>query len=120
MWRSEVERWTQPGTLGSGMKSLIHITRGLIRDTAARRWCMFVVVLVAAMMVFLGSTFLEGWLEEKPFVFLSYWLICAWLTLLSFLLAAYDLLMVRASGKVARALLKKRMEDHEDEPGGNP
>lgn len=103
------------------MKNLIHITRGLIRDTIARRWCMFVVVLVAVLMVFLGSTFLERPLEERPLVFLGYWLICAWLTLLSVLLAAYDLLVVRASGQAARAVLKQRIleekDDHEDHPG---
>ena len=90
------------------MRFLLSVTRGIIRDTVVRRWCMFVVVLVALIMVFLGSTFLAGTLEAAPWVFIFYWLICVWLTLLAMLLALYDLLVVRAAGKIARKTSRSR------------
>jgi hypothetical protein len=54
-------------------------------------------------MVFLGVTFLESPLVNRPWIFVGYWLFCGWLTLIALLLAVYDMLRVRSD-----AVTKKR------------
>ncbi len=78
-----------------------HAARGLIRDQTARRKVMFWTVIVAVVMLFLGSTFLAPWLEPKlhPGWFMFYWLACAWVTVTAVLLAIFDLLLVRVQAR---------------------
>ena len=66
---------------------------------------MFVVIIIALLMLFSGATFLSGWLSQSPWLFMGYWFVCAWLTLLAILLAAFDLLMVRIEARVAKRKL---------------
>jgi protein-S-isoprenylcysteine O-methyltransferase Ste14 len=84
-----------------------HATRGVIRDQNTRRKTMFVVVVVALVLLFSGSTFLRSTLNprEHPVWFIFYWLVCAWLTLLAVLLALFDLLAVRAQARAVRKAL---------------
>ncbi|MEI8341876.1 MAG: hypothetical protein WCH43_10130 [Verrucomicrobiota bacterium] len=77
------------------MKLVILITKGLIRDRNMRRATMFAVAIAAMLMVFLGSFFV-GSKEVNPWVFLGYWMGCAWLTVLLLLLTLYDLIAIRA------------------------
>jgi hypothetical protein len=88
------------------MKTLILITKGIIRDVTVRRWVMFVVVLVALLMLFCGATFLNAFLLRRPVCFLVFWGACAWLTLAAMLLAVYDLLILRARGRRERERLR--------------
>lgn len=94
-----------------------HAARGLVRDQRTRRWAMFVVVLVAVLLLFLGSTFLAPVLDphQRPGWFICYWGVCAWLTVTAVLLALFDLLIVRAQGRTARRILAERL-DELDEP----
>ena len=88
----------------------IHVTRGLIRDQNMRRKTMFVLLVVALVLLFLGSTFLQSFINpgEHPVWFILYWLVCAWLTLTAMLLALFDLFAVRAQArKAARELLSQ-------------
>jgi hypothetical protein len=89
-----------------------HSARGLIRDQTTRRWAMFVALLVAMVMLFLGSTFLQGILSphEHPGWFVLFWLGCAWLTLTALLLALFDLLMTRARSRGAKRELREMFE----------
>ncbi len=98
------------------IKGLILVTRGILRATEVRRWAMFIVVLAALLMLFLGATFLEGALMSRPVLFVSYWLICGWLTLLSILLALYDLLIMRAAARATRARMRREMLEDDEEP----
>ena len=88
-----------------------HATRGLIRDRAMRRKTMFVVVLVALVFLFSGSTFLESALNprEHPVWFTLFWLICAWLALTALLLAVFDMLMVRTAARRAERILRSQV-----------
>lgn len=99
------------------MKLLIAISRGILRDFRARRLAMMGVSLAALLMVFVGSVPLGGWLREHPLWFLLFWAACAWLTACAFLLAIFDLLMVRAEGKRKRAALAKEILEGEDDGG---
>lgn len=86
----------------------VHATRGLVRDQNARRKTMFLAVLVAALLLFCGSTFLAPVLDPhaRPGWFIFFWFVCAWITVLATLLAVFDLLLVRAEGRAARRRLK--------------
>lgn len=66
---------------------------------------MFVVVLVALAMLFLGATFLGGLLREHPVVFIIYWVACGWFAFTSILLALYDLLALRIEERDSRRRL---------------
>jgi hypothetical protein len=90
----------------------IHTARGLIRDQTTRRWTMFITLLVAMLMLFAGSTFLQGLLSphEHPGWFIVFWLVCAWLTVTALLLAIFDLLMVRVRSRMTRKDLRETLE----------
>jgi len=90
---------------------VIHATRGLIRDPNARRKTMFIVVLIALVLLFSGSTFLESALNphEHPIWFILFWLICAWLALTALLLAIFDMLMLRMAARKAERILRSQV-----------
>ncbi len=87
-------------------KFIIQVSRGLIRNARARRLVMFYSVLIALVLLFLGAVFQWPPPREHPLLFVGYWFVCAWLTLLAVLLALYDLLKVRAEAQRARRLLE--------------
>jgi hypothetical protein len=78
------------------------IAKGIIRDQNTRRHTMFFVILAALLLLFCGVTFLNSSLVERPMIFILFWGACAWLTILSILLAIYDLLVVRARARALR------------------
>jgi hypothetical protein len=90
----------------------LHATRGVIRDQSTRRWTMFAVLLVAMVLLFGGTTFLQPFLSprEHPAWFILFWLACAWLTLLALLLAIFDLLMVRIQSRAGRRVLRQKFD----------
>lgn len=93
----------------------LHAARGLVRDQRSRRMVMFVVVIVALVMLFLGSTFLAPALDPKlrPGWFIFYWAVCGWVTFTAVLLAVFDLLLVRAQARAERRGLAERLEQAE-------
>lgn len=90
----------------------IHATRGLLRDQHARRKIMAVSLVVAVVLLAGGLTLLRPWLDphEHPLRFILYWLACAWETVLVFLLALLDLLLVRAQARAARKALQEQID----------
>lgn len=92
------------------MKFVILITKGLIRDQQMRRTTMFAVALAAMMMAFFGSIFF-GSKDVNPWLFICYWLGCAWLTGLLLLLALYDLITLRSKVLVEQRKLKSEFLD---------
>ena len=91
---------------------VIHATRGVIRDQKTRRRVMVFVLTAALVLMIFGSTVLQKVLNprERPGWFLFFWLVCAWLTTTAILLAAFDLLMLRAEARKAKRELRKEME----------
>ena len=91
---------------------VIHATRGVIRDQVVRRKTMFVLMLTALVLLFAGSTFLQGIISprEHPFWFIFYWLACAWVTVTAMLLAVFDLLMVRLEARRAERQLRENLK----------
>jgi type VI protein secretion system component VasK len=99
-------------------RTILLMTRGIILDPRARRWAMFILLLVALCMVFAGSTFLSGSIDT-PWSFIVYWGICGWLTLAALLLALWDLLLLRAAARRERRQLEKQIAGqppHDEEP----
>jgi protein-S-isoprenylcysteine O-methyltransferase Ste14 len=91
----------------------LHAARGLVRDQQTRRRTMLAVVIVALVMLFLGSTFLAPVLDPhvRPGWFIFYWAVCAWITMTAVLLAIFDLLLVRAQGRAAKRSLAEKLDD---------
>lgn len=92
---------------------VVHATRGLIRDQSARRKTMFVLLVVALVLLFAGSTFLSSILNPRVHLWLSilFWAVCLWLTLTAMLLALFDLLVVRAQARKAERLLRGELPE---------
>ncbi|HEY4782789.1 MAG TPA: hypothetical protein VIH54_13295 [Chthoniobacterales bacterium] len=90
---------------------VVHATRGVIRDQTARRKTMFVLLVVALVFLFAGSTLLHSILNPRahPVWFIFYWLVCGWLTVTAMLLALFDLVVVRAEARKAEKLLRPEL-----------
>src|SRR5437868_10069817 len=90
---------------------VLHATRGLIRDQSTRRWTMFVVLILAMVLLFAGTTFLQPFLSprEHPGWFIFFWVACAWLTFLALLLAVFDLLTLKIQRRAARKILREKL-----------
>ena len=84
---------------------VVHATRGIIRDPNTRRWTMFGTLLLALLLLFVGSTLLQPILREHPVWFIVFCFFVAWLTLTAILLALFDLLIVRAQARRAKRIL---------------
>lgn len=92
---------------------LRQLARATLFDLQRRRSAMFYSVVAAGVLLVLGATLLEDWLHGNLTRFLVYWLVCAWLTMLSVLLALFDLLILRAQGRRMQRELRERL----DSPG---
>jgi hypothetical protein len=89
----------------------VHSARGLVRDRSARRWSMFMAVIIAVVLLFTGSTFLRPVLRAHPIWFILLWFACAWFTLLALLLALFDLLLLRAESREAKRDLARKLSE---------
>ncbi len=97
-------------------KFVIQASKGLIRHPRARRLVMFYSVLAALVMLFVGTVFQWPPPREHPLLFLAYWAVCAWITLLAVLLALYDLMKVRADAqRLRRELAEEHLEKKADD-----
>ena len=89
-----------------------HVTRGVIREQRIRRMVMFVIILVAMLMLFAGTTFLQETLDHHVHAawFILYWLACGWLTVTALLLALFDMLVIRAQARAARKAFRNEFK----------
>lgn len=98
-------------------KFIIQVSKGLIRNQRARRILMFYGVLAALVLLFAGATFLDPSLRARPLLFIAYWAVCAWITLLAVLLALFDMLIVRGNVRRERSRLEQEyLEKHPNDP----
>jgi small-conductance mechanosensitive channel len=88
---------------------VVHATRGLIRDQSMRRKTMFVLLAVAMVLLFSGSTFLAFLLDPRQHLIWSllFWFTVVWLSLTAMLLALFDMLIVRANARRAERMLRE-------------
>lgn len=86
----------------------LHSARGLIREQRMRRNTMFILLVVALILLFCGSVFLHPFLDwhVHPVWFMLFWFVCIWLTFTAFLLAVFDILIVRAQARKAEKILR--------------
>ena len=89
---------------------VLQLTKGLLRDPKMRRSLTFYIMLVALVMLFFGWVFLsEKWAREHVWLFIGYWGICAWFTFSAFLLALFDILLIRAADRAKRRMLEAEL-----------
>ena len=94
------------------LRTILLLTKGIIRDQRMRRLVMFWVMMAALVMLFLGSWLLsDRWARENPWLYIGYWFVCAWLALTGMLLAVLDILLLRAMQRAARRVLEKKLVD---------
>ena len=86
-----------------------------------RRKMMSALIVLAALMLIAGSTFLQETLNPREHAvrFILFWLACAWFTITALLLALFDALMVRAQGRAARKVLQQQCSRSPDSDGGD-
>jgi hypothetical protein len=96
----------------------MHSARGLIRDQRMRRNTMFVLLVIALVLLFCGSTFLRPILDhhQHPGWFMLFWFACIWLTFTAFLLAIFDILVVRAQARKTQKILRAALTQNPDSP----
>jgi hypothetical protein len=96
----------------------LHAARGVIRDQKLRRNTMFVLLLAALILLFCGSTFLQALLSprEHPVAFILFWFVCVWLTFTAFLLAIFDILLVRSQRRKVERILRSELIPDSDSP----
>jgi heme/copper-type cytochrome/quinol oxidase subunit 2 len=94
-------------------KFVIQVSKGLIRHQRARRLVMFYSILIALVLLFIGAVSQWPDAREHPLLFLSYWAVCGWITLLAVLLALYDLLKVRAEAQRTQRDLAQQNSEKE-------
>ena len=86
------------------------IIKGVLRDQQARRKWMFWVMLAALGILFAGTVLLsDAWARQHPWLYLSYWLLCAWLTITAMLLALLDMLILRATHRIQRRKIEEQI-----------
>lgn len=71
---------------------------------------MFYLMIAALVMLFAGSVFIpDAWARNNPWLFIFYWLACAWLTLAGLLLAAFDILLISAASRIRKRKLEEEL-----------
>lgn len=95
------------------------VVRGLVRDQRARRWGMFALLLLAMLMVFVGTTFFEEAINPRQHAgwFVVFWCACAWLTITALLLAIFDILILRRETRAMRKDLRARAAERHTDVG---
>ncbi len=84
------------------------LIKGILRNQQARRKWMFWIMLAALALLFAGTVLLtDRWAREHPWMYLLYWLLCAWLTIAALLMALLDILILRAAHRIQR----RKIED---------
>jgi hypothetical protein len=91
---------------------VVHAARGVIRDQRTRRKAIVVLLALAVLMLLAGFTVFQSVLNprEHPWFVILFWIVCVWLTFTAFLLAIFDLLMVRAEARKAQRALREKLE----------
>ncbi len=97
---------------------VIRATRGVIRDQQTRRNTMFILLLVALILLFSGTTFLQTTLNprEHPMWFVLFWIVCGWLTVTALLLAIFDLLILKLESRRAQHSLRQNLKANSPGP----
>ncbi len=67
----------------------------LTPNDARRRWFGVLFLILGALLLIWGATFLNAFLMRHPFLFVAYWAACALLTGCALLTALLDMLIIR-------------------------
>src|SRR5205823_11186719 len=97
---------------------VVHATRGVIRDQNTRRKAMVVLLALALLLLIAGFTFLAPILNPRahPWLVILFWVVCVWLTFTAFLLALFDLLVVRLQARRVERTLREKLKTDASTP----
>ena len=84
-----------------------------------RRWFGLLYLLIAGIMLVWGTTWLESYLFQSNWRFLTYWFVCFVTTLMAMFVALLDIWIIRTRArqqrqKAVRQTFDKRSEDKEE------
>lgn len=86
---------------------IVALCKGIAGDKQLRRTVLSWLLLAALLMTVAGAAVFSSWLQESPLRFVLYWGICAWFTVTTMLLAAYDLLSIRRDAANERRRIRR-------------
>lgn len=95
--------------MSGGLSSIWLISRAIASDQLVRRKTMFIILVAALGMLFVGAFGLWEFFVDHPLFFAIYWLVCGWLVITSILLAIYDMLQVLRHAREARQAEKNKI-----------
>ena len=97
---------------------VVHATRGVIRDQNTRRKAMVVLLALALLLLIAGFTFLAPILNPRahPWLVILFWVVCVWLTFTAFLLALFDLLVLRLQARRVERTLREKLKTDASTP----
>ena len=97
---------------------VVHATRGVIRDQSARRKAMVALLGLAVLLLISGFTFLAPILNPRthPWLVILFWVVCVWLTFTAFLLALFDLLVLRLQARRVERTLREKLKTDASTP----
>jgi hypothetical protein len=92
------------------LRATLLICKAIVRDQRLRRLCMFWLIGIAVVMLFLGALLLsDRWGRAHPWLYIGYWAGCIWLTATGVLLALFDILVIRATARATRRRLEQEL-----------
>jgi uncharacterized membrane protein YfcA len=90
------------------LRVILLLSKAVLRDTRLRRNMMLWLMAAALLMLFFGSWLLsDDWARKHYVLYFLYWAFCMWLTLTAVLLAVFDMLVVRATGRAMRRQIEQ-------------
>ena len=72
---------------------------------------MAILLALAVLMLLAGFTVLQSFMNprEHPWLVILFWIVCIWLTFTAFLLALFDLLVLRLQARRAERALREQL-----------
>jgi len=90
------------------LRVILLLSKAVLRDTRLRRNMMLWLMAVALLMLFFGSWLLsDDWARKHYALYFLYWAFCLWITLTAVLLAVFDMLVIRATGRAMRRQIEE-------------
>lgn len=90
------------------LRMILLLSKAVLRDTRLRRNVMLWLMAAALLMLFFGSWLLaDEWARKHYVLYFLYWAFCMWITLAAVLLAVFDMLIIRATGRAMRRQIEE-------------
>lgn len=99
------------------LRDIPALARAILDDRDTRRKWLLGMTAVLVVGFFLGAVPFAAWLEERPWLFIGFWIACAWLTITVLVLALFDMVLVVREGRRERRELRRKIFGRPPEDG---